>query len=103
MSANVNNLSSQSALHGQSFGTKHNLIKAKIRLPPKFAVYARSKPISCKAEVEKAFTKLRWKREFERSKKEEGGDDKKFEEHRFYDTEGKNFDLTRLRPFNKKV
>ena len=78
-----------------------------LSLPPKFALYARNKPINCKAEVEKAFTKLRWKRKVERSKKGEGGDNEEFEEHRFYDIAGKNIDLTRLRPtdlpFNKKV
>ena len=39
-----------------------------LSLPPRFAVFSKVKPIECKAEFEKAFTKLRWNREFERQR-----------------------------------
>ena len=77
-----------------------------LSLPPKFAVFSKVKPLKCKAEVEKAFTKLRWKREFERRKINEETEEE-VDDHDFYDKEGKNFDLTRMRPtdlpFNKRV
>ena len=77
-----------------------------LSLPPKFAVFSNVKPLKCKAEVEIAFTKLRWKREFERRKINEETEEE-VDDHDFYDKEGKNFDLTRMRPtdlpFNKRV
>ena len=40
-----------------------------MRLPPKFAVFKKINAFDCKAEVEKAFTKLKWKRTFEETGK----------------------------------
>ena len=69
-------------------------------------MFSKVKPLKCKAEVEKAFTKLRWKREFVRRRKNEETEEE-VDDHDFYDKEGKNFDLTRMRPtdlpFNKRA
>ena len=77
-----------------------------LSLPPKFAIFSKVKPIECKAEVEKSFTKLRWKREFERQR---GGNEVQgdIDGNTFYNSDEKNFDLTRMQPtdlpFNKRV
>ena len=80
-------------------------IKA-LNLPPRFAVFSRVKQIECKAEVEKAITKLRWNRDFERRR---GGKEVKrdVDDNKFYNSDEKNFDLTSVQPtdlpFNKRV
>ena len=77
-----------------------------LNLLPRFAVFSKVKPIEYKAEVEKAFTKLRWNREFERRR---GGNEVKRDvyDKKFYNSDEKNFDLTRVQPtdlpFNKRV
>ena len=71
----------------------------------RFAVCNKINPIKSKAEVEKAFTKLRWKREFERDI--ESADEDSEDEPEFFDSARKCYDLERIRPislrFNKKV
>ena len=73
---------------------------AALQLPPKFAVYNKINPLIAKSQIEKAFTKLRWKKEIP-------SDDEDEDPREFYNQEDNTFNLERIRatdlPFNKTV
>ena len=67
-----------------------------LRLPPKFAVYRKIEPNDCKAEIEKYFTKLRWKRHIEQSRNNDVESDTVDDTRGdFYSSETNDFDLSR--------
>ena len=81
-----------------------------LSLPPKFAVFKKVNTLNCKSEVQKAFTKLRWKRTLENSNRdatEENSVKSSADLPGFFDDETHEFDLGRQRatnlPFNKRV
>jgi hypothetical protein len=67
-----------------------------LSLPPKFAVFKKIVSFDCKSEVEKAFTKLRWKRTFENSTRSDDVDtssaDSEIDCNTFFSAESNDFD-----------
>ena len=78
-----------------------------LTLPPRFAIYPKLQSIATKADVEKTFTKLRWKRDIEDAAENQSDTEAEDECANFYDSKENSFNMSRLRatnlPFNKRV
>ena len=81
-----------------------------LKLPAKFATYIEPRPLSFKANLEKTFMNLRWKKEINRNSgnsNNTNGENNNNTDTSFYDFENKNFNLRNLKatslPFNKRV
>ena len=75
-----------------------------LKLPPKFAIYEKPDVLLFKANIEKAYNRIRWNKVFE--SKEENNDTTNVVSE-LYDFETNSFDGSRISscslPFNKRV